>query len=172
MLVLALAIGLVFLLLVIQFRSYRLPLVIFLTLPFSLIGALGALRVTNTELNISSMMGLLMLVGLVVKNGIILIEYTAQLRHEGVGTLSEALVLAARTRLRPIVMTSLTAVTALLPLALNIGTGAELQRPLAIAIIGGLCLEPLFTLLVVPVAHLLLGEPAHARLTSVAGVKA
>jgi CzcA family heavy metal efflux pump len=161
MMVLVIAIGLVFLLLVIQFRSYRLPLVIFFTIPFSQIGALLALRLTNTELNISAWMGLIMLVGLVVKNGIILIEYTAQLRDQGIATLSEALAVAGRTRLRPVLMTSMTAIIALFPLALNIGSGAELQRPLAIAVIGGLSVSTLFTLVVIPVAHLLVDEPEH-----------
>jgi len=163
MLVLALATGLVFLLLVAQFRSYRLPLVIFFTLPFSQIGGLMALKLTDTELNISAFMGLIMLIGLVVKNGIILIEYTAQLRRQGIHPLAEALATAGRIRLRPILMTSLTAIMALLPLALNIGAGAELQRPLAIAVIGGLSVSTLFTLLVIPVGHVLMGEPEHAR---------
>ncbi len=163
LLVLTLAIGLVFLLLVIQFRSYRLPLVIFMTLPFSQIGALLALKLTGVELNISAFMGLIMLIGLVVKNGIILIEYTAQLRRQGAPSLGEALAQAGRVRLRPVLMTSLTAIIALLPLALNLGAGAELQRPLAIAVIGGLSVSTLFTLLVIPVAHVLLGEPHHAR---------
>ncbi len=163
MVVIAIAIGLVLLLLIAQFRSYRLPAVIFLTLPFSQIGALLALRWTDTELNISACMGLLLLVGLVVKNGIILIDYTAQLRAGGGCTLEDALARAGRVRLRPILMTSLTAIMALFPLALNLGAGAELQRPLAIAVIGGLSVSTLFTLLVIPVAHLLLGEPAHAR---------
>ncbi len=163
MMVATFAVGLVFLLLVIQFRSYRLPLIIFLTIPFSQIGALMALRLTGTELNISAFMGLIMLVGLVVKNGIILIEYTAQLRDRGIGTLSEALAVAGRTRLRPVLMTSMTAIIALFPLALNIGSGAELQRPLAIAVIGGLSISTLFTLVVIPVAHLLVDEPEHRR---------
>jgi multidrug efflux pump subunit AcrB len=157
--VLALASGLVFLLLVMQFRSYRLPLIIFLTLPPSQIGALLALRLTGTALNISSFMGLIMLVGLVVKNGIIFIEYAAQLREEGVPTLTDALATAGAVRLRPMLMTSLAAMIAMLPLALNLGAGAELQRPLAIAVIGGLTVSTLFTLFVVPVAHILLGEP-------------
>ena len=157
--VLGLACGLVFLLLVIQFRSYRLPFIIFLTLPPSQIGALAALKLTHTALNISSFMGLVMLIGLVVKNGIIFIEYTAQLREAGEPSLAEALVHAGRVRLRPILMTSLAAIIAMAPLALNLGAGAELQRPLAIAVIGGLSVSTLFTLLIIPVAHLLLGEP-------------
>ncbi|MFB3789442.1 MAG: efflux RND transporter permease subunit [bacterium] len=163
MMVLTLAAGLVFLLLVAQFRSYRLPAVIFLTIPFSQIGGLLALRLTGFELNIAAFMGLIMLIGLVVKNGIILIEYTAQLRAGGELTLLDALAVAGRVRLRPVLMTSLTAVMALLPLALNIGSGAELQRPLAVAVIGGLSVSTLFTLIVIPVAHLLLGEPKCVR---------
>ena len=157
MLVLALAIGLIFLLLVMQFRSYRLPLVIFLAMPFSQIGALLALQWTHTELNISAFMGLILLIALVVKNGIILIEYTEQLCQEGTKDIIEALAIAGRTRLRPILMTSLTTIIALLPLALNVGSGAELQRPLAIAVIGGLSISTIFTLIVVPTAHVLLG---------------
>jgi CzcA family heavy metal efflux pump len=168
MMVVALAVGLVFLLLLIQFRSYRLPLIIFLTIPFSQIGALLALRLTNTELNISAYMGLIMLIGLVVRNCIILLEYTTQLREQGSPTLAEALAVAGGVRLRPMLMTSLTAIMALLPLALNLGSGAELQRPLAIAAIGGLSVSTLFTLVVIPVAHMLVGEPEH-RLPSPMG---
>jgi multidrug efflux pump subunit AcrB len=157
--VLVLACVLVFLLLVIQFHSYRLSAIIFLTLPPSQIGALLALKLTGMSLNIASFMGLVMLVGLVAKNGIIFIEYTAQLREQEVDSLAEALVQAGRVRLRPILMTSLAAIVAMLPLALNIGAGAELQRPLAIAVIGGLSVSTLFTLLIIPVTHLLLGEP-------------
>ncbi len=148
--VLAIAIGLVFLLLVIQFRSYSLPLIIFLTLPFAQIGGLWGLRLSGTELNISAFMGLIMLVGLVVKNGIILIEYTGQIQEQANLTQTEALVRAGCIRLRPILMTSLTAIMALLPLALNLGSGAELQRPLAITVIGGLSLSTLFTPIVIP----------------------
>jgi multidrug efflux pump subunit AcrB len=153
MLVLTLAVGAVFLLLVAQFRSYALPLIIFLTLPFSQFGALGLLRLTHQQLNISSFMGLIMLVGLVVKNGIILIEYFQQLRRGGMETM-DAAIQAGTVRLRPILMTSLAAILGLLPLALNLGAGAELQRPLAIAIIGGLSVSTLFTLLVVPLGLL------------------
>jgi CzcA family heavy metal efflux pump len=157
LLVLTLAIGLVFLLLVIQFRSYRLPLIIFLTMPFSQIGALLALRWTHTELNISAFMGMILLIGVVVKNGILLIEYTEQLHLEGIGSIAEAVAIAGRTRLRPIFMTSLTTLIALFPLALNVGSGAELQRPLAIAVIGGLTISTIFTLIVIPTARVLMG---------------
>ncbi|MFO0981423.1 MAG: efflux RND transporter permease subunit, partial [Planctomycetota bacterium] len=141
--------GLVFLLLVIQFRSLVLPLVMFLALPFGQVGGLLALELTGVPLNISSGMGLIMLVGLVVKNGIILIEYAQQLRREGQSE-RDAILHAAGVRLRPILMTSLAAIVGLLPLALGVGAGSELQRPLAIAVVGGLATATVFTLIVVP----------------------
>jgi HAE1 family hydrophobic/amphiphilic exporter-1 len=144
-------------------------LIIFLTIPFSQIGALLALRLTNTELNISACMGLIMLIGLVVRNCIILIEFTGNLREQGMTSLSEALAVAGGVRLRPMLMTSLTAIMALLPLALNIGSGAELQRPLAITAIGGLLVSTLFTLVVIPVAYLLVKEPEHRRPDQIEG---
>jgi len=159
--VLSLAVGLVLLLLVVQFRSLRLPFVVLLAVPFALVGGLLSLRLLDLPLDVSGLMGLVMLIGLVVKNGIILLEYVAQLRAEGMPTLREALVAGSRTRLRPILMTSLTAIVALVPLALGIGAGSEIQRPLAVTIIGGLTVSTIFTLLVVPVAHLLVGEPGR-----------
>jgi multidrug efflux pump subunit AcrB len=141
--------GLVFLLLVIQFHSLRLPVVMFLALPFGQLGGLLALRMTGVALNISSGMGLIMLVGLVVKNGIIMIEYAQQLHRGGLGE-REAIVEAARVRLRPILMTTIAAIAGLVPLALGLGAGAELQRPLAIAVIGGLVVSTTFTLIVLP----------------------
>jgi CzcA family heavy metal efflux pump len=165
--VFGLGMGLVFLLLVIQFRSLRLPLVMFLALPFGQLGGLGALRLTDVPLNISSGMGLIMLVGLVVKNGIIMIERAQQLRGEGHGE-REAILQAARSRLRPILMTTLAAIAGLLPLALGVGAGAELQRPLAVAVIGGLVVSTTFTLIVVPFGCAVLArghldaEPRHA----------
>jgi multidrug efflux pump subunit AcrB len=155
LMVLAIASGLVFLLLLIQFRSYRLSLVIFLTIPFAQIGGLWGLHLCGAELNISAFMGLIMLVGLVVKNGIILIEYAMQIQEQENLTQIEALSRAGRIRLRPILMTSLTAIVALLPLALNLGSGAEIQRPLAIAVIGGLALSTLFTPIVIPASTLI-----------------
>jgi multidrug efflux pump subunit AcrB len=156
------ALGLVFLLLVVQFRSLLLPLVVLLALPFGQIGALHALHANHVALNISSGMGLILLVGLVVKNGIILVEYARQLRAEGHEPLS-AVVEAARARLRPILMTTLAAILGLLPLARGIGAGSELQRPLAIAVIGGLAVSTLFTLVAVPLGLSLLGRRSLAE---------
>ncbi len=167
LLVFALGGGLVFLLLVLQFRSLRLPAVMFLALPFGQLGGLWALQLCGVALNISSGMGLIMLVGLVVKNGIIMIESCQQFRSEGLSEI-EAILAGARVRLRPILMTTCAAIAGLLPLALGVGAGAELQRPLAIAVIGGLAVSTAFTLLVVPLGcatlargHLL-PEPADA----------
>jgi multidrug efflux pump subunit AcrB len=147
--VFGLALGLVFLLLVVQFRSLALPLVVLLSLPFGQLGALLALHARHVALNISSGMGLILLVGLVVKNGIILVEYARQLCEEGQPPF-EAVVEAARVRLRPILMTTLAAVLGLVPLAVGFGAGSELQRPLAIAVVGGLSVSTLFTLFAVP----------------------
>jgi CzcA family heavy metal efflux pump len=149
LLVFAIAAGLVFLLLVLQFRSISLPLVIFLALPFGMLGGLLALRVLGVALNVSSGMGLIMLVGLVVKNGIILIEFAQDLARAGTPE-REAVLEAASVRLRPILMTTVAAIAGLLPLARGWGAGAELQQPLAIAVIGGLLLSTISTLFIVP----------------------
>lgn len=148
--VLALASVLVYLLLVIQFRSFMQPLAIFTAVPLAIFGVEVALLITRTPLNVSSFMGVILLVGLVVKNGIILLEYANRLREEGV-SMEDALVRAGSVRLRPIVMTTLSTLLGLLPLALGLGTGAELQKPLAIAVIGGLSLSTILTLIFVPV---------------------
>jgi CzcA family heavy metal efflux pump len=153
LLVSILAAALVYLLLVIQFKSFLQPLAIFTALPLAMTGVIGALYYTKTPLNVSSFMGVILLIGLVVKNGIILLEYTNRLREGGL-PLEKALVEAGKIRLRPIVMTTLCTLLGLLPLAIGLGAGAELQKPLAIAVIGGLSLSTLLTLIVVPVAFL------------------
>jgi CzcA family heavy metal efflux pump len=150
--VMVVASALVFLLLGLQFKSVILPLLIFLAQPISLAAALFALWITNTPLNVSSFMGAILLIGLDVKNGIILIEYIGQLRAGGM-ELHEALLVAGRTRFRPILMTSLTAIFGLVPLALGHGPGAQMQQPLAIAVIGGLTANMLVTRLLVPIGY-------------------
>jgi multidrug efflux pump subunit AcrB len=153
--VMVVAVLLVFIMLAFQFRSLVLPLLIFLTQPLSLVSGLFALWVTNTPLNVSSYMGMILLVGLDMKNGILLVEYIQQLRVEGM-PLRPALLLAGRTRFRPILMTSLAAILGLFPLALGIGPGAQMQQPLAIMVIGGLTANMLFTRMVIPVGYLVL----------------
>ncbi|MEH2115174.1 efflux RND transporter permease subunit [Nostoc sp.] len=150
LMVMGLGVLLVYLVLVIQFRDLLQPLVIFTTIPLALLGVVLSLWVTQTPLNVSSFMGIILLVGLVVKNGIILLEYTNRLHSEG-NSVESALLEAGRVRLRPILMTTLCTILGLLPLALGLGAGAELQKPLAIAVIGGLSLSTIFTLIFVPV---------------------
>jgi multidrug efflux pump subunit AcrB len=159
--VLVVASTIVFLLLGFQFRSLLLPLLIFLSQPISLASALAALWVTHTPLNVSSFMGMILLIGLDVKNGIILIEYIGQLSQSGL-PLGEALVRAGRTRFRPILMTGLATIFGLVPLALAFGPGAQMQQPLAIAVIGGLIANMLVTRLLVPVGYLVLRRKSTA----------
>jgi multidrug efflux pump subunit AcrB len=151
-LVMIVAIVLVFIMLAFQFRSVALPILIFLTQPLSLVSGLFALWLTNTPLNVSSYMGMILLIGLDMKNGILLVEYIQQLRAEGMA-LRPALLLAGRTRFRPILMTSLAAILGLLPLAFGIGPGAQMQQPLAIMVIGGLTANMLFTRMIIPVGY-------------------
>jgi multidrug efflux pump subunit AcrB len=153
--VMAVAILLVFIMLAFQFRSISLPILIFLTQPLSLVSGLFALRLTGTPLNVSSYMGAILLIGLDMKNGILLVEYIQQLRAGGM-ELRPALLLAGRTRFRPILMTSLAAILGLFPLALGIGPGAQMQQPLAIMVIGGLTANMLFTRVVIPAGYLIL----------------
>jgi len=149
--VLGLALAAVFTVLVIQFRAFLPALVIISAAPMSLIGVFLLLLVTGTTLNVSSFMGIILMVGLVVKNGIILFEYYERLH--GTMSVTDALVQAGRIRLRPILMTTLCTLFGLLPLALGIGSGAELQKPLAIAVIGGLTVSTLITLVAIPVLY-------------------
>jgi multidrug efflux pump subunit AcrB len=135
--------------LLLQLRSLRYALVVLAGAPLSTAGGLLALAITDTPLDISSMTGLILLVGLVVKNGILLLEHLQHDLAQGV-PFETALVAAARRRLRPIVMTTAATLAGLAPLAIGIGAGAELQRPLAIAVIGGLVLATLVTLVVMP----------------------
>jgi multidrug efflux pump subunit AcrB len=143
------AILLVLLVLILQLRSLRIALVVLISAPLSTVGGLLVLALTGTPLNISSLTGLILLVGLVVKNGILLLEY-AQHQVAAGQPLEDALVAAARRRMRPILMTTAATLAGLAPLALGIGAGAALQRPLAIAVIGGLALATLVTLVVTP----------------------
>ena len=150
--VFAVAAALVFIILVVQFGRFTPALLILAAAPLSLAGAFALLLLTGTDLNVASAMGLILLVGLVVKNGIVLIDYAHHLEGEG-RPFGEALEIAGRVRLRPIMMTTLCTLFGLLPLALGFGAGAELQRPLALAVIGGLSVSTLATLYLVPVAY-------------------
>lgn len=150
LLVLALAVASVVAVMVIQFQSFVEPLIVLFAAPLSFVGAIGLLLITGTPLNVSSFMGLILLVGLIVKNGIILLDFTRHLMRNEHLPLGEALQGAARIRLRPILMTTLCTLFGLLPLALGIGAGSEMQKPLALAVIGGLALSTPITLFLVP----------------------
>ncbi len=161
LIVFAIAAALVFIILVIEFGRFLPALLILLAAPLSLAGAFALLLITGTDLNVSSAMGLILLVGLVVKNGIVLIDYAHHLEAEG-HSFTEALEIAGRVRLRPILMTTLCTLFGLLPLALGLGAGAELQRPLALAVIGGLTLSTFVTLYLLPLAYRALRRGASA----------
>ncbi len=149
LMVFGIGIVLVFTILVIQFRAWVPAMLILLAAPLSLGGALLLLRLTGTDLNVSSAMGVILLIGLVVKNGIMLLDFSERLHEEG-EPFETAIAHAGRIRLRPILMTTFCTLFGLLPLALGLGAGAELQKPLALAVIGGLTLSTVVTLLVVP----------------------
>jgi HAE1 family hydrophobic/amphiphilic exporter-1 len=151
----ALAIFLVYLVMASQFESLLHPFVILFTIPLALVGAVAALLATGSPASVVVFIGLILLVGLVVKNAIILIDKVNQLREEGAAK-RVALVEGARSRLRPIMMTTLCAVFGFLPLALAFGEGAEVRSPMAITVIGGLLVSTLLTLLVIPVVYDLL----------------
>jgi multidrug efflux pump subunit AcrB len=150
LLVLALAAASVVAVMLVQFRSFVEPLVILFAAPLSFVGAVGLLMIMGVPLNVSSFMGLILLVGLIVKNGIILLDFTRHLMRVDGLALEPALRQAARIRLRPILMTTLCTLFGLLPLALGIGAGSDMQKPLALAVIGGLALSTPITLFIVP----------------------
>jgi HAE1 family hydrophobic/amphiphilic exporter-1 len=152
-----LAVVLVYLILAAQFESFIDPLAIMFSLPLSIVGMAGMLFVTRDTVNIMSLIGLILLMGLVTKNAILLVDYTKVLRGRGKER-REAVITAGRTRLRPIMMTTLAMIFGMLPLALGLGQGAEMRAPMARAVIGGLITSTLLTLLVVPVVYTVLDD--------------
>jgi HAE1 family hydrophobic/amphiphilic exporter-1 len=149
---LVLGIFVAFMVLASQFNSFVHPAIILLALPFSLTGALLALWMTGTSLNIYSLIGILLLMGIVKKNSILLVEFTNHKRHEGL-SVDEALIDACPVRLRPILMTSIATITGALPGALALGAGSEIMHPMSITVIGGVMVSTLLTLFVVPCAY-------------------
>lgn len=154
-----LAIALIYILLASQFESFIYPLVVLTSAPLCSVGVILALFLTGRAFGLTAFIGLLMLVGIVVKNGILLVDYTNQLRSRGMGR-DEALLQACPTRLRPILMTTSAAVLGMLPLALQLGKGSETQSPLATAVVGGLTTSTMLTLLVVPVVYAIFDDLA------------
>ena len=140
---------LVFIVLASQFESFTDPFIIITAVPLSIAGVFLALAITGTSLNVMSMMGCIMLFGIVVKNGIVLIDYTKLCRERGMSAI-QASITAAKSRLRPVLMTTLTTILGMVPMALDKGEGAEMWRPLGVSVIGGLVVSTLLTLILVP----------------------
>jgi HAE1 family hydrophobic/amphiphilic exporter-1 len=150
---LALAIFLVYLVMAATFESFVHPFIVLFTIPLALVGVVAGLLATGTTITVIVLIGTIMLVGIVVNNAIVLIDAINRLRRAGVDKL-EAVVRAGHVRLRPILMTTLTTILALMPMALSWGEGAELRSPLAITVASGLFLSTLLTLVVIPAAYM------------------
>ncbi len=163
LLVLVLATLLVFLVLLFEFRTLAAPLAILASALLSTSGVFLALLITGTEFNIASFMGLIMVIGIVAKNGILLLDADQRFRGEGLGA-EEAMIQAGRRRLRPIMMTALAAVAGMLPLAFALGAGSQMLQPLAIAVIGGITISMVLSLIITPAVHYYLSHD-HAAST-------
>jgi len=152
---LALAVFLVYLVMASQFESLIHPFVILFTIPLALVGAILALFITGTTINIVAFIGVIMLAGIVVNNAIVLVDLINQLRDQGKERI-EAILEAGTARLRPILMTSLTTTLGLVPMAMGFGEGSEVRTPMAITVIGGLTVSTMLTLVVIPVVYSLM----------------
>jgi HAE1 family hydrophobic/amphiphilic exporter-1 len=170
LLALALSIVLVYVIMAAQFESLTQPLVIMLTIPLAFLGTFAALLALEISLSVVVFLGMIMLAGIVVNNAIVLLDYVNTLRERGVERL-EAVITAGTVRLRPILMTTATTVLGLAPMALGLGDGAEIRTPMAVAVISGLLVSTLLTLIVIPSAYALM-EQALDRLTGRAGASA
>ncbi|MFH1380496.1 MAG: efflux RND transporter permease subunit [bacterium] len=157
MFVLVFSVILVYMVMAAQFESFWQPFIIMFTIPLSLIGVCLALFVTGHTLNAISMLGIILLGGIVVNNGIVLVDYVNQLKIQGKNTF-DSLILASQTRLRPIFLTALTTILGLFPLSLGLGEGAELRSPMAVTVIGGLFISTLLTLFVIPAIYYIIDE--------------
>ena len=149
---LILIIILVYIVLATQFESFRMPFIVMLTVPFSFTGVFLALWITNTPLSLIALIGAIMLVGIVVKNGVVIVDFT-NLQRERKLPLNEAVITAGKSRLRPVLMTSISTILCMIPLAISTGEGAEIWRPMGIAVAGGLTVSTLLTLVVVPAVY-------------------
>jgi HAE1 family hydrophobic/amphiphilic exporter-1 len=155
-LLLILVIFLVYVVMATQFESFRTPFIIMFTLPFAFTGVFLALLITNTPLSLIALIGSVMLVGIVVKNGIVLLDFANLMRDRGL-TINQSVISAGKSRLRPVLMISITTILGMLPLAIGVGEGAEMWQPMGVAIIGGLIVSTVLTLIVIPVLYSLFG---------------
>jgi HAE1 family hydrophobic/amphiphilic exporter-1 len=159
---LLLSLILVYLVMASQFESFKIPLVIMFSVPFSFTGVIWALFITNTTLSVIAGLGAVLLVGIVVKNGIVLVDYINLMRDRGY-ELADAIARSGRSRLRPVLMTALTTVLGMLPLALSTGEGSEIWSPMGITVIGGLIFSTFLTLVIVPVVYMSLTRKSANR---------
>ena len=150
--IIALAVALIYLIMVAQFQSLLSPFIVMFTIPLAFTGGLLALIITNQELSVISMLGFLVLAGVVVNNGIVFVDYVNQLRLSGLSK-KDALIEGGRTRIRPILMTALTTILAMSTMAFGVGMGSEMSQSLAIVTIGGLSYATLLTLFIVPTLY-------------------
>ena len=157
-LALGVAVGLMYLILVMQFGSFLDPLAIMLSLPLSLIGVMLSLAITKNTINIMSLIGVILLMGIVAKNAILLIDFAKWAREKQGMALREALIEAGAIRLRPILMTTVALIAGMLPVALGRGEGAQFRSPLGIAVIGGVITSTLLTLVAIPTFYEILDE--------------
>lgn len=166
----ALALVLVYMVMAAQFKSLIDPFIIMFSVPMGIPGVIVMLYLTHTTISTSSMMGIIMMLGIVVSNGVLLVDYTNVLRRRGL-PLPVAVVTASRTRLRPILMTSLATVVGLIPMALGLGTGSETNAPLARAVVGGLTVSTILTLFLVPTVYAMLEERFPRSAEQLAGAE-
>ncbi|WP_423128934.1 efflux RND transporter permease subunit [Gaoshiqia sp. Z1-71] len=153
---------LVFIVMASQFESLRMPLIIMFSIPFAFTGVILALLITGTTLSVVAALGAVLLVGIVVKNGIVLVDFINLMRDRGV-ELHEAIAASGKSRLRPVLMTAMTTILGMLPLALSTGEGAEIWRPMGITVIGGLVFSTLVTMVIVPVMYAILAHSGERR---------
>ena len=151
-LLLMLSLVLTYLVMASQFESLKMPFIIMFSIPFAFTGVMLAHMVTGTTMSVISMVGGVMLVGIVVKNAIVLVDYINLMRARGL-ELSEAIIASGKSRLRPVLMTSLTTILGMLPLAMSTGSGSEIWSPMGIAVIGGLIFSTIVTLILVPIIY-------------------
>ena len=148
----ATAVFLVFVVMAAQFESLTYPFIIMFSLPFAFSGVFLALWISGNTLNVMSLIGAIMLIGIVVKNGIVLIDYISLNRERGMG-IREAVVTGGHSRLRPVIMTTLTTILGMVPMAIGTGQGSEMWRPMGTAVIGGLTVSTILTLILIPVLY-------------------
>ena len=158
----ALSLFLIYAIMASQFESFRDPLIIMFTVPLSIIGVIWAFFLTGTTLSAVTFIGVIMLLGIVVNNGIVLVDYTNLLRARG-NSLFQAIILAGRSRLRPVLMTAVTTIMGMVPMALNSGPGSEIWKPLGITVIGGLTVATFITLIFIPCVYAVVNRKSEVR---------